>query len=56
MIKSIISIILAILIGLIILKVIGFMFTIMWVTMKLGIILVIAVPFYFLIKNLLKKF
>jgi hypothetical protein len=55
MLKNIISIILAIVIALIVLKLISFAFIIAIKLVRIGIITIIAVPAYFVIKKRLGK-
>ena len=55
MIKKIISLLLAIGIGFLFLKIIGLFFAIMFAILKYGLILIIAIPFYFLVKKVISK-
>ncbi|MCL2039950.1 MAG: hypothetical protein FWG85_05930 [Bacteroidetes bacterium] len=55
MLKTICSVGLAILGGFILLKIIGFLFTVMWFAMKLGIVIVFAIPLFFVIRYVLSK-
>lgn len=55
MIKTIFSIGLAIIGGLILLKLVGFLFAIIWFAMKIGLVIVFAIPLFFLIRYVLSK-
>ena len=55
MIKTIFSILLAIIGGLILLKLVGFLFTIVWLAMKIGLIVIFAIPLFFIIRYMLSK-
>ena len=54
MFKNTISIIIALLIGYIILKIAGVLFGLMWFVFKIGIVIVCALPFFFIVRRLLK--
>ena len=55
MIKTIFSVGLAIIGGLILLKLVGFLFSIVWFVLKIGLVLVFAIPLFFVIRYLLSK-
>jgi hypothetical protein len=55
MIKTIFSIGLAILGGFILLKFIGVLFSIVWFALKIGLVLVFALPLFFLIRYIISK-
>lgn len=55
MIKTFFSIGLAIIGGLVLLKIIGILFTVIWFAMKIGLIFVFAIPLFFIIRKALSK-
>jgi surface polysaccharide O-acyltransferase-like enzyme len=55
MIKTIFSIGFAIIGGLVLLKLVGILFSIVWFAMKLGLVLIFAIPLFFIIRGMLSK-
>ena len=55
MIKTIFSIGLAIIGGLVLLKLVGILFSIVWFALKVGLIFVFGIPLFFIIRYALSK-